>query len=160
MSETVVENMEELVEELHSNVKDDVKLLPNVEDLRTKFDDYFESLENPFSKLNTETKWKTHFSQKWGLVEPIEVALGVRYDTRRNRTTGTYNQVPVTDKFVYIPLLETLKFIFKNREILNHILQPCEKTGFYKDFCDGSYFKDHPLFSKKTKLSSNTDILS
>lgn len=54
---TVVENMEELVEELHSNVKDDVvKLLPNVEDIRTKFDDYFESLENPFSKLNTETK--------------------------------------------------------------------------------------------------------
>ena len=73
----------------------------------------------------------------------------MRYDTRRNRTTDTYDQVPVTDKFVYIPLLETLKFIFKNREIYNHILQPCEKTGFYKDFCDGSYFKNHPLFSEK-----------
>ncbi|XP_030252888.1 uncharacterized protein LOC115569102 isoform X1 [Sparus aurata] len=149
---TVVENVEELVEELHSNVKDNVvKLLPNVEDIRTKVDDYFESLENPFSKLNTETKWKKHFSEKWGLVELVEVALGVRYDTRRNRTTGTYDQVPVTDKFVYIPLLETLKFMFNNREILNHILQPCEKTGFYKDFCDGSYFKGHSLFSKKTK---------
>ena len=38
---TIVENMEELVEELHSNVKDNiVKLLSNDEDIRTKFDDY------------------------------------------------------------------------------------------------------------------------
>lgn len=151
---TVVENMEELVEELHSNVKEDVvKLLPNVEDMRTKFDDYFDSLENPFSKLNTETKWNKHFKEKWGLVEPVEVALGVRYDTRRNRATGTYNQVPVTDKFVYIPLLETLKFIFNNKEICNHISQPCEKTGLYKDFCDGNYFKDHPFSLKSHTLS-------
>jgi len=59
---TVVENMEELVEELHSNVKDDVvKLLPNDEGIRTKFDDYFDNLENPFSKLNTEAKRKKTF---------------------------------------------------------------------------------------------------
>lgn len=73
----------------------------------------------------------------------------MRYDTRRNRATGTYSQVPVTDKFVYIPLLETLKFIFNNKEICNHITQPCEKTGVYKDFCDGDYFKDHTLFSEQ-----------
>lgn len=147
---TVVENMEELVDELHSNVKEDVvKLLPNDEDMRRKFDDYFDSLENPFSKLNTETKWKKYFSEKWGTVEPVEIALGVRYDIRRNRTTGTYDQVPVTDKFVYIPLLETLKFIFTNQQICNHMVQPCEKTGIYKDFCDGNYFRNHPLFSVK-----------
>ncbi|XP_059362352.1 uncharacterized protein LOC132101422 isoform X1 [Carassius carassius] len=147
---TVVENMEELVEELHSNVKDDVvKLLSNDEEIRTKFDDYFDNLENPFSKLNTEAKRKKHFSEKWGIVEPVEVALGVRYDARRNRTTGTYDQVPITDKFVYIPLLQTLKFIFTNQEICDHFVQPCEKTGFYKDFCDGNYFRDHPLFSEK-----------
>ena len=89
---------------------------------------------------------KKYFSEKCGLVEPVEVALGVRYDTRRNRDTGTYEQVPVTDKFVYIPLLETLKLIFNNKEICDHILQPCEKTGVYKDFCDGNYFKDPPPF--------------
>ena len=143
---TVVANMEELVEELHSTVKEDViKLLPD-EGMRAKFDEYFDSLENPFSKLNTETKLKKYFSEKCGLVEPVEVALGVRYDTRRNRDTGTYEQVPVTDKFVYIPLLETLKLIFNNKEICDHILQPCEKTGVYKDFCDGNYFKDPPPF--------------
>ena len=51
---TVVANMEELVEELHSTVKEDViKLLPD-EGMRAKFDEYFDSLENPFSKLNTD----------------------------------------------------------------------------------------------------------
>lgn len=62
----VVENMEELVEELHSNVKDDiVKLLPNDEDIRTKFDDYFLSLENPFSNLNRDKMEKT-FQREMG----------------------------------------------------------------------------------------------
>lgn len=150
--------MEELVQELHSNVKEDlVKLLLNDEDVRTKFNDYFDNLENPFSKLNTETKWKKHFSEKWGIVEPVEIALGVRYDIRRNR--NTYEQVPVTDKFMYVPILETLKFIFTNQEICDYIGQPREETGVYKDFCDGNYFRDHPLFSQKTKLFPNTDLL-
>ena len=150
---SVVENMEELVEELHSNVKEEVtKLLPNDEDLRAKFDDYFQNIENPFSEINTETKWRRHFTEKWGIVEPVEFALGVRYDRRRNRTTGTYDQVPVTDTFVYIPLLETLKFIFTNQEICDHFVQPCEETGVYRDFCDGSHYKDHPLFSKTNAL--------
>lgn len=83
------------------------------------------------------------------IVEPVEVALGVRYDTRRNRTTGTYDQVPITDTFVYTPLLETLKFIFANQEICNHIVKPCKETGVYKDVCDGNYFREHPLFSEK-----------
>lgn len=61
---TVVENMEELVQELHSNVKEHVlKLLPNDEDMRTKLNGYFDSLENPISKLNTETKWRKHLSE-------------------------------------------------------------------------------------------------
>ncbi|XP_022043364.1 uncharacterized protein LOC110946095 [Acanthochromis polyacanthus] len=147
---TVVENMEELVEELHSNVKEDVvKLLPNDEDMRRNFDSYFESLDDPFSELKSETKWKKIFCEKWGTVEPVEIALGVRYDVRRNGTTGMYNQVPITDDLFYIPLLETLKFIFTNQEICNHFVQPCEETGIYKDFCDGNYFRNHPLFSVK-----------
>lgn len=84
--------MDELVS--HSNIRVLVKLLPNDEDNRTNFDDYFDSLENPFRKLNTETKCKKYLSEKWGIVESIEVALGVTYDTRSNRTTGTYDQVP------------------------------------------------------------------
>ncbi len=28
-------------------------------------------------------------------------------------------------------------------------MQPYEETGVYKDFCDGNYFRDHPLFSEE-----------
>lgn len=42
---SVDENMEELVHELHSNVKDDVvNLLPDDGNIRAKFGDYFEAL--------------------------------------------------------------------------------------------------------------------
>ena len=37
--------------------------ITNDEDMRTKLNGYFDSLENPFSKLNTETKWKKHLSE-------------------------------------------------------------------------------------------------
>lgn len=147
---SVVENLEELVHELHSNIRDDVaNLVPDDENIQAKFENYFESLENPFTHLNTETKWKKYFHDKCRMVEPVEIPLGVRYDIRRNRASGTYDQVLVTDKCVYVPLLETLKFIFSNQEISNYMVQPCEDSGVYKDFCDGTYFKDHPLFSQK-----------
>ena len=110
------------------------------------------------ANLTLRQNGKKYFSEKCGLEEPVEVRLGVRYDTRRNRATGTYEQVPVTDKCVYIPLLETLKFIFINKEIFDHILQLCEKTGVYKDFCDGNYFKDHP-HQTLSKYRYSTTIL-
>ena len=48
---------------------------------------------------------------------------------------------------MYIPLLETLRFIFSNKDVCSHFVQPSERRGVYQDFCDGSYFKSHPLFS-------------
>lgn len=70
--------------------------------------------------------------------------------TRLNKNTGTYDQVPVKDTFVYIPILETIKFICRNSYICELLAKPCEsKKDRYEDFCDGSYFKTHPLFSKQ-----------
>lgn len=43
---------------------------------------------------------------------------------------GTYDQVPVTDRFVYVPLLETLKFILSNKDIYSHFVQPSGTSGF------------------------------
>ena len=87
---SVVDNLEELVDEVHTNIKDDVlNLLPENENVKSKLEDYFEGLDNPFTNVNTETKLKRYYGEKWGLVEPVEIALGVRYDSRRNRTSGT-----------------------------------------------------------------------
>lgn len=54
---------------------------------------------------------------------------------------------------MYIPILDSLKFMFRNTDICKHF-----KSGFdispdvYKDFSDGSYCGGHPLFSKHRSL--------
>lgn len=74
-------------------------------------------MENPFGVLNSETKRRQYFTGKWGRVDPVEYVLGTRFDTLCNRTTGAYDQVVVTDKFVYIPIVKTLQFIYKHPNI-------------------------------------------
>lgn len=90
--------MEELINDIHTHAKEAV-----VESLSSdasketleKVEDCFDQLENPFSCLNTESKRTKHFEEKWKIVEPVEHILGVRFDMRRDKTTGTYMQVPV-----------------------------------------------------------------
>lgn len=72
-------------------------------------------LDNPFSKFNTQMKRQKYYDEKWEIVEPKEFVLGVRMDTHRNKTTGVYSQIPVTDKYMYVPILGTLKSIFQKR---------------------------------------------
>nr|XP_021333504.1 uncharacterized protein LOC108179166 isoform X1 [Danio rerio]XP_021333505.1 uncharacterized protein LOC108179166 isoform X2 [Danio rerio] len=147
---SVISDMEELVHEIHSDIKSKVMNLLPAKDFATpsQVDDCFSSLNNPFTNLNTEHKWKKYFKDKWAVVDPTEIKLGVRFDSRLNRVTRTYDQVPVIDKFIYIPLLNTLQFIFRNSDICKHMTSPSASTSVYKDFCDGDYFKNHPLYSK------------
>lgn len=109
----------------------------------------FDQLGNPFSCLNTESKSMRHFEKKWNIVEPVEHVLGVRFDARRDRTTGTYRQVLINDKFMYVPILGSLSSMFSNSELCNSFqeVKP-HQEGFYRDISDGSYFKNHRLFSQ------------
>lgn len=116
---------------------------------KSAIEEVLKSLENPLSQLNTDTKWKKYFKDKWGIVQPVElhlVVLGVRYDTRRNNTTGTYEQIPVNNKFSYVPILKTLQFILRNKKKCD-MMQTFTQSDVYEEFCDRSYFKSHPLFS-------------
>ena len=69
---------------------------------RLAIEELFKSMDNPFSQLNSDGKWKNYFREKWGIVQPVELRLGVRYDIRRNGKTGTYEQVPINDKFIFL----------------------------------------------------------
>lgn len=107
-------------------------------DLAKKVENCFDQLQNPFSSLNTRFKWQKYFEEKWEIVEPVEYVLGVRFDMRRDPTTGVYSQIPVTDKFVYVPILGTLKSIFKNTELCEPFLKAKKhEQGIYRDICDG-----------------------
>ena len=53
-----------------------------------------------------------------------------------------------SNKFYYVPLLETLKALVTHTEIQREIASPHHSTeNQLADFCDGSLFKTHPLFS-------------
>ena len=53
-----------------------------------------------------------------------------------------------TDKFFYIPLLSTLKRLMELEDYQDEVLNPHTNSNEYlHDFCDGSFFKAHPLFS-------------
>ncbi|XP_026121391.1 uncharacterized protein LOC113101208 [Carassius auratus] len=57
-----------------------------------------------------------------------------------------YEQTTVNDTFIYIPLLKTLEFIFRNDKVCN-LIQEERQSDMYCDFCDGQYYKKHPLYS-------------
>ncbi|XP_041693785.2 uncharacterized protein LOC121532136 isoform X1 [Coregonus clupeaformis] len=145
-----VSSMEEVFFEIQSQATDAALqcLSPQETENKNRIEQSLQKLENPFTPLNSEAKRNKHFKEKWGIVEPVEKVLGTRFDSRRNKTTGTYDQVVVTDKFAYIPILETLKAIFQNPELAD-MFKPrhMPKEGVYADLRDAAYFKKSPLFS-------------
>ena len=145
-----VSSMEEVFSEIHSQAKHVALQCSSPQDTehKNKIEQSFQNLENPFTPLNSEAKRNKHFTKKWGNVEPVEKVLGTRFDSRRNKVTGTFDQVIVTDKFSYVPILETLKTMFKNPEVSDMFkLRYMPKEGVYADLRDGTYFKESPLFS-------------
>ena len=115
---SVVESMEEYVNEVHENLKEQVlSAVPDTNPSRSAVEDVFSKSYNPFTDLNTNSKWIKYFAEKWGVVEPVEIHLGVRYDSKRNEVSGKYEQVPVNDTFIYVPLLKILDFIFRNEQV-------------------------------------------
>lgn len=149
--QSLVCSVEELVNDVHVQAQESVlKCLSSEVSEQTldKVKDRFEQLENPLSLLNTETKRQRHFAKKWKIVEPVEHVLDVRHDVRRDKSTGVYSQVPVNDKFMYVPILGSLESMFTNQELSNCFQQvKHHKDGIFKDINDGSYFRNHTLFA-------------
>ena len=72
-----------------------------------------------------------------------------------DRFSGRKRQkVLKSDKFYYVPLLDTIKLLLNNTEVLKEVFSPHEVEGdFLGDFCDGSLYKAHPMFVRSTSLA-------
>ena len=75
-----------------------------------------------------------------------------RYPEYINRFSGAKRQkVLSTRTFLYVPLFDTLSQLLHNKEILGEI----NATKYYgdevvlKDYSDGSFYKNYPLFTSK-----------
>lgn len=51
------------------------------------------------------------------------------------------------DKFYHIPLLQTLEQVVTHSDVWYELNTSRERSAYLQDFCDGSLFKSHPLFS-------------
>jgi len=93
--------------------------------------------ESAFQQLTTEYNVNKYVEANFGYVEPIEYRL---QNLDENDDKREYMQ--------YIPLLESLKEMLKNDEILSAVINPHHSTdGKLRDFCDGVHFKQHSLFA-------------
>jgi len=57
-----------------------------------------------------------------GIVQPIRISHGIRFDKKYDSEAQCYKQISVTNTFTYIPLLETLKVLLNNESIQNTLL--------------------------------------
>ena len=109
---------------------------------------HFAMLEKPFENLNSEYK-RMKYCVSLGLVEPQEIKLGIRYDSRLNKITKQYEQIAIEDTFVYIPILESLKQLLSHKDILHFVTHDHRSTDdIMRDYCDGAQFKKKTLFNE------------
>lgn len=110
----------------------------------------FESGSNMFEGIDTNYKMIKYFSENLSLVKPKEVFLGYRSDTGRKR--GTLCQTVTADTCQYVPVFDTLRFLFENTQLQTFCSHSNISTdGKMYDYCDGIRFRDHPLYSKYPK---------
>lgn len=74
----------------------------------------------------------------------------MHFDKRRDKPTGTYRQVLVNDKFMYVPIMGSLSSMFRISELCS-IFQKAKphQEGFYRDIDHNSYFRNHSLLSQQ-----------
>lgn len=99
-------------------------------------------------------KYKTTYKRRKLLesdpyyVEPIPKPIGGRWEKKLNRVTRTYQKHFVQCTFQYVPVLETLKSLFKNTIFKEEFLKShhtCD-TEVYQNFCCASIFKNNDFF--------------
>ena len=80
--------------------------------------------------------------------EGKEIVFGEPYYADKFQGTKR-RKVETYDKFYYVSLLELLALLLQNKSIFNEVTAShfSHDPAKLMDFCDGTMFKEHPLFS-------------
>ena len=83
----------------------------------------------------------------FSLQDPIEIKLGDHYDSQGYGDNRT--KVIGYDSFQYVPLFDSFASLLEDRSIYDQIVsvRNASPSELLSDFCDGSLFKTHPIFS-------------
>jgi len=137
------------------------KILDNVESnvicwqIVSKF---FNSFEKYLTKHKRQKIYKNH------IVKPVEKSCGIRMEQIFDSKLKIYKTVPQTCTFTYVPIIETLTFLFKNdsfKKIIFESFNQNQKTlncGIYNNLADGEMFKTNKLFQNSEQLTIQLEI--
>ena len=93
--------------------------------------------EIAYQTLESEYNVNKYVETNFAYVEPVQYKLE---NLDRSDDKIEYMQ--------YVPLLESLKMLLQNNDIFSAVLNSHQsKDNKLRDFCDGSHFRQHPLFS-------------
>lgn len=77
---SIVCDLEELVTEIHSEIQHRVlSAFPVNDSLKSEVEHSLNDFENPFASSSTDSKRNSYFTEKWGIVEPVEIVFGYIY---------------------------------------------------------------------------------
>ncbi|XP_065902216.1 uncharacterized protein [Dysidea avara] len=112
-------------------------------------DEVFNDIEEPFSGLATEYQQNAYYLNQFHLVKPEEILVGDPHYVPQ--FSGSKRRlVEKQDSYQYVPLLASLKAMLHDLSVREQVQQLPERLNGdkIKDFCDGTRFKTHPLFSQ------------
>jgi len=94
--------------------------------------------EISFENLGKEHQINNYVQKNFIFVQPVQYKM-------RNLSADDSN----IERMQYVPLLQTLRALMQNDDIFASVVNSHQSAdNRMRDFCDGSYFKNHNLFSK------------
>ena len=97
-------------------------------------------------KVATEHNLVKYCKEQLGMIRPIELVLR-SHDDDGDESTNQHSMQ-------YVPIMETVKFILGNEDIVSHILQRERKHNHDPDvlcdYTDGEIFKNHSFYSTES----------
>lgn len=105
--------------------------------------------DSPFEGLKSFNQQISALIKNTSYIEPLEILLGRRLDTRLEKTTLSYSLKMVSESYQYVPVIQVLKLVLSDKKIREYIdSEEPSPDGFLFSSIDGQFFKTHPFFQK------------
>jgi len=117
---------------------------------------FFNSFEKYLTKHKRQKIYENH------MVKPVEKSCGIRMEQIFDSKLRIYKMVPQTCTFTYVPIIETLTFLFKSDSFKKIIFESSNQKmlncGIYNNLADGEMYKTNKFFQNSEQLIIQIEI--
>ncbi|KAK3921572.1 LOW QUALITY PROTEIN: Protein cubitus interruptus [Frankliniella fusca] len=144
----------EMIKQLCVSIKQSVTVRLNEKGMSDEDAEYVlsevNSLTDPFKNLKTIDDQLKYYEEHYGLVKPTQKVLDTRIDKRLDPSTNCQVPTQVLETFQYVSLIDTLKFLLKNKKFRDCIFkkQQGRNDNVLRSYADGEHFKNHPYLQR------------